>query len=345
MTRVLIADDEKLSLNGIASIVNDLEGFETTALASNGLQAFEMLKENRPDILITDIRMPQKDGIWLIDQIDEEGYDIPIIVISAYDDQKYIKTAIRSRNVYDYLFKPFVKKELEDTLKSIVSYHQKNKVSPEKTIGISNLAKAISGNDFSLIKDQLHEYFLNNEESLSDLKNRIYGWIMYIHYDVFPINRAIPLFTRNAMKEVYGSQDKKQLEEVTTNYLKGCCERYVGDQEITLIVSECLRIIHSEMANSDLNMNYCAYKLNVTPNYLSSRFSRDMQQSFSAYLNNLRMEKAKELLGNIGLKIYEVAEMIGFSDVAYFNRVFKDKYNQTPMQYRQKMFDEEETQR
>ncbi|MBO7698634.1 MAG: response regulator [Erysipelotrichaceae bacterium] len=345
MTRVLIADDEKLSLNGIASIVNDLEGFETTALASNGLQAFEMLKENRPDILITDIRMPQKDGIWLIDQIDEEGYDIPIIVISAYDDQKYIKTAIRSRNVYDYLFKPFVKKELEDTLKSIVSYHQKNKVSPEKAIGISNLAKAISGNDFSLIKDQLHEYFLNNEESLSDLKNRIYGWIMYIHYDVFPINRAIPLFTRNAMKEVYGSQDNKQLEEVTTNYLKGCCERYVGDQEITLIVSECLRIIHSEMANSDLNMNYCAYKLNVTPNYLSSRFSRDMQQSFSAYLNNLRMEKAKELLGNIGLKIYEVAEMIGFSDVAYFNRVFKDKYNQTPMQYRQKMFDEEETQR
>ena len=103
------------------------------------------------------------------------------------------------------------------------------------------------------------------------------------------------------------------------------------------------RIIHKELSNTELNVNYCAYKLNVTPNYLSNRFSRDMQQSFSVYLNNLRMEKAKELLGNISLKIYEIADQIGFSDVAYFNRVFKDKYNQTPMQYRQKMMNEEDS--
>ncbi|MBO7675911.1 MAG: helix-turn-helix transcriptional regulator, partial [Erysipelotrichaceae bacterium] len=163
-----------------------------------------------------------------------------------------------------------------------------------------------------------------------------------IHYDVFPINRSIPLYTRTAMKEVYDAQNIKQLEEVTCAYLKDCCERYAGKEEITQIVSDCLRIIHSELSNSDLNVNYCAYKLNVTPNYLSSRFSRDMQQSFSVYLNNLRMEKAKELLGNIALKIYEIADQVGYSDVAYFNRVFKDKYNQTPMQYRQKMFEEEE---
>ena len=342
MTKVLIADDEKLSLNGIAAIVNDLEGFEVLGLANNGLQAFEMIEENRPDIIITDIRMPQKDGIWLIDQIDEKDLDIPVVVISAYDDQKYIKTAIRSRNVYDYLFKPFMKSELEDTLSSILSYHRNSRENHKKDIGISNLAKAIKGNDYSLIEQQLKDFFAQNSESLEDLKNRIYGWIMYVHYDVFPINRSIPLYTRNAMKEVYDSSDRKQLEEATCAYLKDCCERYVGQEEITQIVSDCLHIIHKELSNTELNVNYCAYRLNVTPNYLSSRFSRDMQQSFSLYLNNLRMEKAKELLGNIGLKIYEIADQIGFSDVAYFNRVFKDKYSLTPMQYRQKMLNEEE---
>ena len=342
MNRVLIADDEKLSLNGIASIVNETDGFETAALAGNGLQAFELVREERPDILITDIRMPQKDGIWLIEQVDESGLDLPVIVISAYDDQKYLKTAIRSRNVYDYLFKPFMKEELQDTLKSIISYHKQNKETHDEDIGIVNLQKAISANDFSLIDKQLDEYFDKSTENISDLKNRIYGWIMYVDHGVFPVSRSIPLYTRNAMKEVYESTDKKQLQDVIKNYLKDCCERYVGDEEITQIVSECLRIIHKEMANSELNMNYCAYKLNVTPNYLSSRFSRDMQQSFSLYLNNLRMEKAKELLGNLSLKIYEIADLVGFSDVAYFNRVFKDKYSITPKQYRQNMIGEED---
>ena len=342
MNRVLIADDEKLSLNGIASIVDETDGFETVALAGNGLQAFELIRKEKPDILITDIRMPQKDGIWLIEQIDEASLDLPVIVISAYDDQKYLKTAIRSRNVYDYLFKPFLKEELQDTLKSIISYHKQNKETPNEGIGITNLQKAISSNDFSLIDKQLDEYFENSTENIADLKNRIYGWIMYVDHGVFPIGRSIPLYTRNAMKEVYESTDKKQLKEVTRSYLKECCERYVGDEEITQIVSECLRIIHKEMANSELNVNYCAYKLNVTPNYLSNRFSRDMQQSFSLYLNNLRMEKAKELLGNLSLKIYEIADLVGFSDVAYFNRVFKDKYSITPKQYRQNMIGEEE---
>ena len=342
MNRVVIADDEKLSLNGIASIVSETEGFEIAGLANNGLQAFELVKEEKPDILITDIRMPQKDGIWLIEQIDETGLDLPVIVISAYDDQKYIKTAIRSRNVYDYLFKPFMKEELQDTLKSIISYHEQSHETKNEDIGINNLKKAISSNDFSLIEKQLDDFFENNSENLGDLKNRIYGWIMYVDHGVFPVGRSIPLYTRNAMKEVYDCADKNQLREVIRNYLKDCCDRYVGDEEITQIVSECLRIIHREMANSELNVNYCAYKLNVTPNYLSNRFSRDMQQSFSLYLNNLRMEKAKELLGNLSLKVYEIADQVGFSDVAYFNRVFKDKYNITPKQYRQNMIGEEE---
>ena len=152
MNRVVIADDEKLSLNGIASIVSGTEGFEIAGLAGNGLQAFELVKTEKPDILITDIRMPQKDGIWLIEQIDETGLNLPVIVISAYDDQKYIKTAIRSRNVYDYLLKPFLKEELQDTLKSILSYHEHNLETKSDDIGIGNLQKAISSNDFSKVR-------------------------------------------------------------------------------------------------------------------------------------------------------------------------------------------------
>ena len=180
MTRVVITDDEKLSLNGIANIVEQMEGFEVCGLANNGLAAFELVKETMPDILITDIRMPQKDGIWLIGQIDENGYDIPIIVISAYDDQKYIKTAIRSSNVFDYLFKPFLKEELEETLSSAVSHRSEKNSSQEEDI-VARLIKAIRFNDYSLVEEELTGYFDHAKEDIRDLKNRIYGWLMYIH--------------------------------------------------------------------------------------------------------------------------------------------------------------------
>jgi len=288
MVRTVIADDEELSLKGIASMIRSMDGYEVVGMADNGLSALEMVIKQEADLLITDIRMPQKDGIWLIEEIDQRDLPVSVIVISAYDDQKYLKAAIRSRNVSDYLFKPFAKEELLQAIQAASQLNPKKTVFGNKDIPISHLHQAITSNNYQLVREDIDEYFSHTEEELHDIKDRIYGWIMYIHYDVFPSNRAIPLYTRNAMKEIYDCQNKEEVKEKIEQYLISCCERYIGDDEITMVVKECLRIIHKEMDNPDLSVAYCAYKLNITPNYLSSRFSRDMHQGFSTYLNNLR---------------------------------------------------------
>jgi two-component system response regulator YesN len=94
-----------------------------------------------------------------------------------------------------------------------------------------------------------------------------------------------------------------------------------------------------EYDNEDLNLNYCANKLDVTPSYLSGRFSRDMNQSFSVYLNNLRIDKAREMLKNVSLKVYEIAERVGIADVSYFNKLFRDYEGKTPLQYRREIME------
>ena len=336
MMKVLIADDERLSLEGVSRIVNELEGFSVSGKATNGLEAYELIKKLEPDILITDIKMPQKDGIWLIQQIDEQSLPVTVIVISAYDDQIYIKTAIRSNNVNDYLFKPFMREELENALNVAASFHRKRfQAFDNRDISFTRMVNAITANDYSLIEEDINEYFSHTVENLHDIKNRIYGWLMYIHYSVFPANRSVPFNSRQTMREVYECSSIEEVKSVVSEYLKNCCRKYYRNEEVTVLVNACLQLMNKELANPDLNLNYCARTLDVTPNYLSSRFSRDMHQNFSTYLNEMRLTRGRELLGNVNLKVYEVSNQIGFSDVGYFNRVFKEKYGETPLQYRQ----------
>jgi two-component system response regulator YesN len=67
-----------------------------------------------------------------------------------------------------------------------------------------------------------------------------------------------------------------------------------------------------------------ATKLHITPEYLSMLFYKEVGQSFTTYLKNYRIDKAKELLVNTDLKIYEIAEKVGYPDPKYFCRVFKE---------------------
>lgn len=76
-------------------------------------------------------------------------------------------------------------------------------------------------------------------------------------------------------------------------------------------------------------------KLEITPEYLSALFNREMGITFSVFLKKFRLSHAKRLLKGSDMKIYEVAETVGYSDAKYFARVFKEEYGVTPGEYRQ----------
>lgn len=74
--------------------------------------------------------------------------------------------------------------------------------------------------------------------------------------------------------------------------------------------------------------------LAITPEYLSTLFHREMNINFSAFVNEFRVSHAKRLLKTTDLKIYEVAEKVGFSDTKYFNKVFKDIEGISPKEFK-----------
>lgn len=87
----------------------------------------------------------------------------------------------------------------------------------------------------------------------------------------------------------------------------------------------------------DISLNSIAERLYITPSYLSALFKNEMGITFSDYLTEYRIEKAKELLKDVKIKIYEVAEAVGYTDQHYFSKVFKNITSFTPKEYREKI--------
>ena len=119
MLKVVIADDEERICQLIRALVDwGAMGMEISGVAHNGLEASELVKNTRPHILITDIRMPGKSGLELIEEVKKAVPDLEIVIISGYAHFEYAKNAIRF-GVGDYLLKPVDKTELNMTLEKL----------------------------------------------------------------------------------------------------------------------------------------------------------------------------------------------------------------------------------
>ena len=117
--RVLIVDDEFRIGMLIKKLIKwDEYDMEFVDAVDNGEAAFQIIKEKRPDIVITDIRMPKINGLDLICMTRDISRDIKFVVISGYKEFEYAHRALQY-GVDDYLLKPISEDELDKVLKKI----------------------------------------------------------------------------------------------------------------------------------------------------------------------------------------------------------------------------------
>ncbi len=103
-------------------------------------------------------------------------------------------------------------------------------------------------------------------------------------------------------------------------------------QEYSAAVKEMVSVIE-ENYGMRLGLDSFADKFRLTPEYLSNLFAKETGMTFSNYLKKIRMEKAKELILNTDMKIYEVACSVGYPDQKYFSKVFKEYAGVSAKQY------------
>lgn len=117
--RVLLVDDEEEIREGVKRAIDwESLGFELAGDSANGMDALELAEQLRPDVVLTDIKMPYMDGLELCRRLKQVLPAAKLVVFSGFDDFKYARSAI-AMNVSEYILKPINSEELCGVLKRL----------------------------------------------------------------------------------------------------------------------------------------------------------------------------------------------------------------------------------
>lgn len=126
MLKIFLVEDEIVMREGIRKNIDWMEeGFDFVGEASDGELAYPMIQKKKPDILITDIKMPFMDGLELSRLVRKELPETKIILLSGYDEFEYAKEAIEI-GITEYLVKPVTSVQLVDAVKKVKEIIQKD---------------------------------------------------------------------------------------------------------------------------------------------------------------------------------------------------------------------------
>lgn len=124
---LLVADDEMAIRRGMLSLPWTSIGIEEVYEAENGLQAKDILRQKRVDIIISDIKMPGLTGLELAEYVKEYDLDTAVILLTGFSDFSYAQKAIRNE-VFDYMLKPLRPKDILETVSGVMKRDRKSVV-------------------------------------------------------------------------------------------------------------------------------------------------------------------------------------------------------------------------
>lgn len=242
--KLLIVDDESTMRKGIAEFMNwNSIDCEVAGTASDGLEAIAFLKEHDADIIITDIKMPEADGLDVAKFVFENCPEKKVILLTGYADFEYAKTAIQY-NVSAFILKPTNKKELFEAVQAA----QNQLVTSKDTDSIAREKTAFLKEQF-LLEMTDHPYQPQFEEKLHKYGLSLQGYyiaafrLIPYHEDIRSLKKIIIDEKKNAycyrynnlIITIYFYSDQEII-------LKNCCEieaitRMLDSREISVGIS------------------------------------------------------------------------------------------------------------
>lgn len=240
MIKVLIVDDEHLVRIGLRMSIDWQEnGFELLDEASNGKMALEIIEDKKPDIVITDIKMPGMDGIELIKKIREGNSLIKFIVLSGYNDFELVREAMKLGAV-DYLLKLSLKPEnLLEILKKVKEAIENENKKNEDSIHIS---RSININ-IDYIKDEFFKRIFSNGVQNADELYSEFGKCLKVRDSTLTVILAAIDFV--SLQNILGKyKDKEQFKTSLRNVIKEYLGGFADNEVVNINPKEYALIIN-----------------------------------------------------------------------------------------------------
>lgn len=373
--KVLIVDDETLIREGLASTLawNEL-GIDTVLTAEDGEQALALFQEHLPELVLTDICMPFIDGLQFTEQIRNLAPDTCIIIISGYDEFSYAQTAVRL-NVFEYVLKPIFLDKLSQTVRRAVAHlrklwEQRESCYYEQIFGSNDLTaedsiapeldspSLLQDCDVSEFAEALRSGYRGDVlTAVQNIRSRFTGRRSYPRILVQVLCSNLFLQCKLAL-EKQGGELELLLDNPMQSYREVISQptidlmfdkilpivQMVLDYQNTLLncsaslnITAARQYIDKHYTEPDFSLNKAAEALCISACHFSTIFKKATGGTFISYLTNLRIQKARELLRNTNLPVYEIAERCGYDAPAYFSTLFKKTVGVSPNDYRKQL--------
>jgi len=217
MYKVLIADDEKRICKLIEGLVDWQEKrLEVIDVVHNGREALEVVKQKNPDIIITDIRMPELGGLDLIQKVKEADPDIDFVIISGHREFDYARKALQY-GAEDYLLKPIRQNELNRVLDQIISKKEtsQRKEDRQKHLEQSALEQAKKLNS-AFVRDLIIHKLMSKDCTADYLEQEYQCSFPYEQYSLLAIKMDVENESMSA-EEINGILKKRGYSIVVSN--------------------------------------------------------------------------------------------------------------------------------
>ncbi|MDO4620540.1 MAG: response regulator [Lachnospiraceae bacterium] len=275
MIRVLLVEDEPFILQGLKVLIDwNREGFEVVKAAENGREAYEYLLDHEVDLILSDIRMPEMDGLSLLEAIRTQGIsDAYFAVLSGYNDFSYAQKAM-SFDCMSYLLKPVEKDSLLELLHKVSSALAKDdqEVANRRELERVYLEKSI----LAVIGGK------HTEEQLQYVKN---------HLQLSEGVRYISLEFDEAVEELEELSARKHLHQMHTI----CCELLKGD------AAHAVSAVSREEHTYDEGLIFC--------DYMAANQGCSEEEFFVRMQKHIEAESGRKVIMLVGKRVDQIGAL------------------------------------
>lgn len=333
MKKLLIVEDEKMIRQGIQSMVlRSFVPIEEIILCKNGEEAYEIVKNDRIDVMITDIRMPKKDGITLVKEIKSLPYVPKVVVISGYDDFTYAVELLRY-GAKEYLLKPIEREKINNILIKLEEEinAENRQLSETVKIGCQQfkymlLNTSISAGEIKGIEREFKDCFLKEEYVVCCTNYIIPGehpFTEVIYLD--DINGQSVLILRADLKE-------ERLTKLLQAHFVGVSRNHTSLQELKKAYEEALYARKKAFATSNFIIEY------KKEEYIKDTISKELIDQFVQLIGTDKLEEAVKFLSRI---LYKTKQ--GQLEPDYFSALMKEIVDKICLNYKNVLdFEDEE---
>lgn len=364
--KILIVDDEVCTREILVNYLPFQElGIQEVREAGDGEEALRITEEFRPNIILSDIKMPRYNGIELARRVRDSLPECKFIFLSGYPDKEYLKDAIRLKAA-SFVEKPIDLEEITETLREVIL--ECGSLTPPDP----RLVFFRSGEeDERPLNDGIYQLAAEDTAALSSfiltknrqeaelLLRRIFNGLAACEGTSLASVRQI--FCRLAEPFLKAAEDRNltpilekrdyllykapstaRLSDMK-NILYDTCQEFfcLLETERYDPVESVNQYLETHFADPDLNVQRIADALGFTHTYLCMLYKKNSGHTINRQLTSIRVEHARALLARSGLKLYQVADMVGYTDSRYFAKVFCRETGLTPKEYRERRRHEE----